>query len=378
MQVNRFDEINLNDLKLKETSEGYLEGFAVATRTGVFKYMKSDGSIQNEFRPEDEVFKEDSVNSFKLQPITNDHPNNQVNADNVKDLNVGTTGQEVKRIDNYLAPYIKIMDKEAVQAVKSGKVGLSFGYSVTLEKSDGIHKGERYDYIQRDIKGNHLAIVYQGRAGDKARMRLDDNDAICVFTNFNNNPKNNMKTIKIDGKDFEVQAEVASRLDSLEATNSKLKEAEKESKTKMDSLEGKKDSLESQIKSLNEKVEELSKRADSEDINEKVKERIALEKSAKEIIKSDKDDVDLSNLSNQEIKIKAIKAFSPEFKEDGKSEEYINARFDSLIEIKKDFNLALNMKGAKNDASDSSSQSINLSNKDLERELINRSIKKNK
>lgn len=360
-KIIRYDNFNSDEVKLEKTSEGYLEGYAIATRTGVFPYMKADGSIQRELRLPEEVFKDDAINSFKLLPITNDHPQQAVNSDNIKELAVGFTGEDIKREDSYLVTKLKITDKDAINEINSGKRGLSYGYEVELVKEDGVYNGERYDYVQKNIKGNHLAIVYQGRAGDKARLRLDEQEAICVFNNFNNNDLT-MKKIRLDGKDYEVSEEVFSRLNTLETDNSDLKNTKKDLQNKVDSLEGERDALKA-------KVDELSNKDDSEEIAAKVKQRISLQNKASEFLKKDED---ISSLSDKDVKTKVIAAFSPGFKADGKNDEYINAYFDAVIDIKKDVNLGKNMKvaGSKKDSEDFN---IALSNEDLQRDLLKRS-----
>lgn len=370
LEVVRYDQQNLDSLKLKETPEGFLEGFAVATRVGVFQYQRADGSIQREFRPPEEVFNEDSINSFKMLPITDNHPDEMVNADNAKELSIGFTGQEIKKIDEqYMAPYLKITDKKAVQNAKQGlKKGLSWGYKVNLVKKDGIYKGERYDYIQTNIRGNHLAIVHQGRAGDQAKLRVDSEDAICVFnTNFNDNQKN-MKKYRLDGKDIEVAEEVAAKLDSDAAEISSLKNTNKEQKSKIDSLEGERDALKT-------KVEAESKKDHSAEIAEKVKAKVALIKKAGEFFKADED---LTSLTEREIHVKAINAVQPDAKFDGRSDEYVAATFDTICEFRKDKNLAKSFEIAsdKKDSESKSDEAEGLTNKSLQAGLINRSTKK--
>ncbi len=352
LNVCRFDTLKFDEIKLKETKEGYLVGNAIATRTGVFQYRKADGSIQRELRLPEDVFSQDTIDSFKLLPITDNHPTEFVNADNAKELSVGITGEDVKVKDSYLVTSLKITDAAAVNTSKGGKRGLSYGYTVNLVKQDGVYKGEKYDYIQKNIRGNHLAIVYQGRAGEEARLRLDSQDAECVITNSTNFT---MKTLKLDGKEFEVQEEVATKLDSLEAENTSLKTNTKELQSKLDTLEGEKDAIQL-------KLDEELKKDHSGLIAEQVKNRIALEKKASEILKED-----VSSLSDLEIKTKVINSFAPEFKADGKSEEYLNARFDASIDFRKDMNLAENMKLGAGKAS----EKIDLSNKALARNLIN-------
>ena len=72
MEIRRFDL--LDDIgKFEKTSEGFLRFFDVKlTRSGVFDYRKSDGSISKEFRCDSEVFSHESLASLKNGlPIVN-------------------------------------------------------------------------------------------------------------------------------------------------------------------------------------------------------------------------------------------------------------------------------------------------------------------
>jgi hypothetical protein len=358
--ISRFDQVNLDEYKLTQTPEGYLEGFAIATRVGVFSYMKADGTIQKEFRPAEEVFQEDSINSFKMIPITDEHQG-AISAENAKSLSVGITGQEIKQDGRYLAPFVKITDKEAIRQVKLGKRGLSFGYTVDLVKEDGIYNGEKYDFVQRNIRGNHLAIVNYGRAGDKARLRIDSQDAFCVNNNFNNNQNSMLKKIRLDEKDFEVAEEVAAKLDSSAAKISDLESTNKELKSRMDSIQGECDGLKS-------KVEALSKQDHSQIINEQVKSKISLISKAKQILKSDEDFI---GLSEREIKSKVISAIQPEAKFDEKSDEYVSARFDTILEFQSNEKLAKHFAVASNKSDSDENQDLDLSHESLQAKLIN-------
>lgn len=50
----------------KFTPEGYLQATAYATRTGVFDYLLPDGSLFREYRPAEEVFNPDSLETLKI------------------------------------------------------------------------------------------------------------------------------------------------------------------------------------------------------------------------------------------------------------------------------------------------------------------------
>lgn len=361
MPINRFDNISIDELKMTETQEGYLEGFAIATRVGVFTYMKSDGTVQKEFRPPEEVFNEDSINSFKMIPITDEH-RGLINAKNAKQVQVGITGQEFKKDDNYLAPFIKIFDKEIISQIKiNGKRGLSFGYTVELEKADGIYDGEKYDYIQRNIRGNHLAIVNQGRAGLKARMRIDSEDAFCVNNNFNNNYM--LKKIKIDSVEFEVAEEVAEKLDSSATIISALEAKNKELSLKTDSLQGENDGLKSQI-------ENFKKQDNAKLIEDKIKSKMSLINKAKIILNCDED---LVNLSERQIHEKVISSIQPSAKFDGKSDEYVLARFDSIIEFNSNSKISEHFKiASKKEDSLENNDNSDISDIGLQNKLLNK------
>ena len=80
-------------------------------------------------------------------------------------------------------------------AVEAGKHQLSVGYHADLDETPGSWRGERYDAVQRNIRGNHLAIVDQGRAGPAAAIRIDTKEPV------------HMK-IKIGSNEFEVDEAV--------------------------------------------------------------------------------------------------------------------------------------------------------------------------
>ena len=181
-----------------------------------------------------------------------------------------------------------------------------------------------------------------------------------------------MKIIRLDGKEFEVSEEVASKIDSIEAENTALKkDKEVLSKDKSD-LQSKLDTVTGEKDSIQVKLDEELKKDHATDIAKKVQTRLNLEKKASEFFKSDED---FSKLSDKEIKSKVITLFSKEFKADEVSDDYLTARFDSIIDIKKDANFAENIKAASN-KTDSNQSKVAVSNADLQRGLIKNSTKK--
>jgi len=166
--------------KPRRTTDGYMAVRARAARSGVYQYLGSEvdpkgerfaaDQIVNVYRPTDEVFAESSVASFLLKPITDDHPAEAVTADNWKSHAKGIVGK-VLRDGEHLAFDLVLMDAGLIAAVDSGKRELSNGYGCTMSFEDGTAPdGTEYQAIQRDIRGNHVAVVEQGRAGSTCRI----------------------------------------------------------------------------------------------------------------------------------------------------------------------------------------------------------------
>jgi len=157
---------------VKTTSEGFVTAIARAVRTGVQDYRASElGLLGNHIvkvmRPESEVFSKDSLQSFSHAPVTIDHPKELVDADNWKALAVGEVSSDVLRDGEFLAVPLILKDAAAIKAVNSGKRELSAGYTADMIEAP---KDSGYDFIQTNIRINHLALVDSARAGHQARI----------------------------------------------------------------------------------------------------------------------------------------------------------------------------------------------------------------
>lgn len=86
-----------------------------------------------------------------------DHPHGRV---------VGTTGTEAKFEPPYLKNSLIIWTEEAIDGIESNKQReLSCGYRYQVDMTPGTFEGEAYDGVMREILGNHVALVEDGRAG---------------------------------------------------------------------------------------------------------------------------------------------------------------------------------------------------------------------
>lgn len=95
------------------------------------------------------------------------HVHEPLNAnDPKKELVVGCTGTDADFSSPYLTNSLSIWDAEAIQGIESEeKKQLSSAYHYKADMTPGTYLGEYYDGVMRDIKGNHVALVFEGRAG---------------------------------------------------------------------------------------------------------------------------------------------------------------------------------------------------------------------
>lgn len=160
--------------KPQRLADGRLRVDGVLTRSGVFEYRQPDGSIKREYRPPSEVFNTDSLATFADATVTDDHPPEMVSAENFKKYGVGMVSGDPRKDDDVLTATLVVSDANTIAKINAGKVALSCGYSVDMVETPGITpEGEHYDAIQTNIRGNHVAIVASGRAGNVARLRMD-------------------------------------------------------------------------------------------------------------------------------------------------------------------------------------------------------------
>ena len=172
--------------------EGYLLCLNVpVARTGIQEYLpeelglsdgpvfgpEAEGGLEGDrkalhlikvFRPESEVFAKESLASFEGMPVTNNHPPEGVNLQNIHALQCGHahnirrgTGDES---DLLLADLI-ITDPHLIDLIlHGGKREISCGYTYELHEENGR-------LVQRKIRGNHVAVVDAGRAGPRVSIR---------------------------------------------------------------------------------------------------------------------------------------------------------------------------------------------------------------
>ncbi len=318
----------------KRTSEGYLIANARSVRTGIQDYLGSEVGkpelpIVSIYRPPESVFSRDSLQSFSHAPVTNDHPSVPVTSDNWKELAVGEVSTAALPDGQWVSLPLILKDAATIKMVEAGKRQLSAGYTSELVWEDGVTpEGQRYQAKQTNIRANHLALVDAARAGPDARIGDSAPTGWGAAPILNDMEKDKMatRTIHIDGLPIEttdagaaVIAKLQKDADSLKAI---ISDAEKKAKEVEEENEKKLAKKDAEIDALRAKV------LDDAALDARVRERSGLIDAARKIAK----DVKTDGLSDAAIKKAAVAAKLGDAAIVGKTEAYIDARFDILAE----------------------------------------------
>lgn len=343
--VQRYDSLQLVAGAVIDT-DGFMRDSPIVARTGVYEYRNPDGTIRREYRPADEVFASDALNSFRGKPITVLHPKKgKITAANAFGTAIGSILSDgYPKDEKYVACDIVIFAPDKIGKHRE----LSLGYRCDCEETPGVSPdGQAYDAIQRNIRINHLAVVPLARAGMKARLNCDGDEII------ESEGTQNMSKFKIDGVEHEVPEAVAnyitalqSRADAAEAGLTATKEtlagvtaSKTELQTKLDAMTGERDGVQGKLDAMTAERDSLKSKVDAaeadkkaavdkavEDTKKEVKERAELEADAK---KAKCDNTD--GMDNKALKIAIIKAVRGDsLNFDGKSDDYVNAYYDSI------------------------------------------------
>ena len=321
----------------------------VFTRAGIFVYRNPDGSERRELRPPEEVFRKDSLASFELVPVTDDHPPEMITPKNKHAYERGHTQEGVRKEDRDLVVGpILVTDRGTINKVETGKVALSCGYEVDLDETAGEHPiYGRYDAVQRNIRGNHLAFVDVARAGPEARVRMDAavqkidvSSRSGTLQGANMADVNNLQGL-LDAATAEV-GNLKARCDKLERdlneANSRADKAEGTSteipvlRAEIERLRkdvGEVDSLRNEVKALTDKLTKQKERADAAESPDRlakaVRKRVLVEAAAARILP----DVRVDQMSDRDIMLAVLEHTGRDVAEaKERSDDYVEARFD--------------------------------------------------
>ena len=137
------------------------------SRTGLHTYAAEELKIEGTGmvtvdRPA--VAVQRSAETFEGVPVTVDHPPALVDAQAVERQAVGmVSGVTFDGATGQLKGDLLVWDNRAIRAIADGTRELSAGYEAEYQR-DGAR------YRQDSIKGNHVALVQNGRAGSAVRI----------------------------------------------------------------------------------------------------------------------------------------------------------------------------------------------------------------
>lgn len=151
------------------------------SKVGIFDYQGKQlpdapdpDKMYRVYRPAEELSDPEAIESFKLIPWIDNHVMLGREEDGLtrpEEKGVqGVIGQDV-RFDpdafehGGLLGNIKVFSSAMADSINAGKKELSAGYRCTYDWTPGTFNGQAYDCVQRQIRGNHLALVRKGRMG---------------------------------------------------------------------------------------------------------------------------------------------------------------------------------------------------------------------
>lgn len=148
------------------------------SKVGVFPYSGTQiggdpTKVYQVLRPEEELSNRETIESFKLVPFIDNHvmlgDGDGLTPAERKGVE-GVTGEEIFYKDGVLYGNIKVLSENLAGLIDSGKRELSLGYRCEYEFTSGVWNGQPYDAIQRKIRGNHVALVDEGRMGKEVAV----------------------------------------------------------------------------------------------------------------------------------------------------------------------------------------------------------------
>lgn len=323
--------------KVEFTAWGTARIPARISRVGVLDYPG-----RRELRPADEVLKPESIATLRGMPVIDitDHTD-YVRPQDFRRKVLGFV-EEAHADGEYIDGTLHIHDGDTIDAIKRGeRLDVSAGYFAPTVQQPGVWKGERYDLVQRDIIYNHVALCPpgRGRAGSEVGLKLDTNGSSAGGHDMSDTKEK--KFIRLDGRDFEIGSDAhLDKLDELhKAEKAKMQAKIDEQAGRLDAAEKAVESAKREAGDADKKMEDAAKEREK-DLAQRVKSRVRLVLRALRLFGEDSGEGDdeekkmdaFAEMSERELHLKAIQKADPDFKADGKSDDYIAGKFEGALD----------------------------------------------
>jgi len=318
------------------TPEGYLKIDGRISSVGVYQYSDGD-ETWGELRTAAEVFAPDALQSFHMVPVCDDHPDEMVTVANVKDLQHGHLGSNVRPDGKHVRADILITDADLIQKIKDGKTQLSCGYEAIVTAQDGVAEdGTPFAAVQTKIRGNHLAVVDLARGGPTCAFLFDRADGAFSTDGGLERMKVQKKadgTVVIEGTEYEVPDAVAAligemeaKLQAAEAPAEEVSTDEVKPDQEMGEEEKKEEALQAQIDSLQAQLKEERDSASS-----KIDARVALVTRTREVLGAD---AKTDGISDIDLMRAVVAKVTPGMKAkvDKGSDDYVRAAYEMALD----------------------------------------------
>lgn len=328
----------------RKTEDGYLVGKVKCARTGCQEYTARDFGLLDEdpdrvitvYRPESAVFDSDSLKTFGFKPVTVDHPPEMVNDGNWSKYAVGDIGGKIVREGDFVEVDFRVMDGKTIAMIEDGsKNETSMGYTTPIVFQDGVAPdGTEYQAIQTGpIKINHLALVDRARGGSALRIGDGAGESWGVsphsrgITPQNQPEKENLmadtKLVVFGDKAAQIPLADAAIVEGFrDAMNKKVADMETAHIAAIEAKDAEIAKAEAAKDAAEEKI--LSDEA----LDLRIQHRADLINDAKRIDPT----FETKGVSDANIRKGIVTAKLGDAKIAGKSDAYIEARFDGMIE----------------------------------------------
>ncbi|MBX4266547.1 DUF2213 domain-containing protein [Clostridium estertheticum] len=316
------DKISNN---MSMTPEGYLICSNVKIgRTGAMEYLGQElpsafkepmGKICKVSRTPEELFSKATMDSFEGKSVTNTHPSNNLDVNTTQMTERGHI-QNIRRDGDYLVGDLFVKDAGLISEIQNNlKREVSCGYDCSWHKvADG-------EYEQRDIIGNHVAVVPNGRAG--SRVAIQDSEPEGLKNNKSKEQNTGGKIFMgkmskkiltaIGFQHYAKDAEPEDIAKAMDAMNEKDEEEEK--KTVKDAEPEKEPEKKEEVKDADETVPEWAKKL--------IADVASLKTAEKKEDKGADDAKTVMDAVEKELNGEEVKDEDPEKKEEAKDEDPI-------------------------------------------------------
>lgn len=283
------------------------------SRVGVFPYLGRSIGVTGEdadkvfqvYRPAEELGSADAIESFRTVPVISDHT--MLGA---VDLGLtpaarkgvgGTTGDNVEfdAASGILYSNIKIFDEGLAGEINAGKKELSCGYRCAYDFTPGEFNGQKYDVVQRRMRGNHVAVVKKGRMGSDiavldSQFTYDSVDVLELKPVLDKETQDAIaSTVKAALDELDIASTVKTAVDEGIKAFVKVKEDEEEEEEEMGEDKKAKKAMDAQaaldaanarIDALTKQLAEQPKALDAKDVMATVADRDALYQRVKPFV----------------------------------------------------------------------------------------------